>query len=233
MNKILLIFIVLIFDIGCMPVERVYPVRDQLYSAGIGEWKTSFVGDPIFYLINGESRPGFVAKEAYNNGKRTLRGVTLEPRIDIAINSEWIVIGKGNKDDFLCSNNQNQSCLFIKSAAPANKYYAFAWEDCDTESMRTYFDLEVPTGAIFEKVDRIFISGHGYSKRELLYNGKAGNTIKISYREYKDDLARPAFTQDLIYDLAESKIIGFQGMQIEVLNATNEYINFIIRSLLR
>jgi hypothetical protein len=98
--------------------------------------------------------------------------------------------------------------------------------------MISSYALEVPTAAIFEKVDRIYQPGPKYFKQELLYNGRAGNTIKLSYREYRYDIARAAFTQDLIYDLTESKIIGFRDMQIEILNATNTDINFIIRSLL-
>ena len=41
-----------------------------------------------------------------------------------------------------------------------------------------------------------------------------------------DDLARPAFTQDLQYDLTESKVIGFRGLRIEIISATNIKIEY-------
>ena len=67
-------------------------------------------------------------------------------------------------------------------------------------------------------------------KKELIYNGKEKDIIKISYREYMKDFARPAFYQDLSYDLTESKIISFRKMSIEVIEATNSYIKFIVKS---
>jgi hypothetical protein len=44
--------------------------------------------------------------------------------------------------------------------------------------------------------------GHGGGYRwELLYDGVDGSTLKVTYREYKDDLARPAFFQSASYTL--------------------------------
>ena len=65
-----------------------------------------------------------------------------------------------------------------------------------------------------------------YLKQEFIYNGKVGNAIKFTFREFVDDLARPAFTQDLQYDLTESKVIGFRGLRIEILSATNIKIEY-------
>ena len=69
-----------------------------------------------------------------------------------------------------------------------------------------------------------------YFKQEFIYNGRVGNALKFIYREYVDDVARPAFTQDLQYDLAESKIIGFRGLRIEVVSATNTNIEYKVLS---
>jgi hypothetical protein len=65
-----------------------------------------------------------------------------------------------------------------------------------------------------------------YFKQEFIYNGRVGNALKFIYREYADDLARSAFTQDLQYDLTESKTIGFRGLRIEVISATNTIIEY-------
>ena len=70
-------------------------------------------------------------------------------------------------------------------------------------------------------------------KEELIYAGRAGSVIRIAYKEYKGNeslyLARPAFFQDLNYDLGSSDIIVFRGYRIRVLEATNERILFIIQ----
>lgn len=63
-----------------------------------------------------------------------------------------------------------------------------------------------------------------FVRKELIYSGKSGNTIEISYREFRGGLASPAFYQNLKYDLSESILITFQNFQIEVINADNQAI---------
>lgn len=67
-------------------------------------------------------------------------------------------------------------------------------------------------------------------KQEFIYNGKIGSSLKFIYREYINDMARPAFNQELQYDLNESNIVGFKGLRIEVVNATNTNIEYKILS---
>ena len=43
-------------------------------------------------------------------------------------------------------------------------------------------------------------------------------------------MARPAFNQDLQYDLNDSNIVGFKGLRIEVIKATNTSIEYKILS---
>jgi len=61
-----------------------------------------------------------------------------------------------------------------------------------------------------------------------LYQGKKGNTIKISFREFKNNMSRPAFTQDIEYELEKdgTALVGFKGLRIEVLKATNLDITY-------
>jgi hypothetical protein len=66
----------------------------------------------------------------------------------------------------------------------------------------------------------------GSFKRELVYTGISKNVISILYREFKDEIARPAFTQDIKYDLSDSKIIGYRGARFEVTEATNVGITY-------
>ena len=69
-----------------------------------------------------------------------------------------------------------------------------------------------------------------YYKQEFIYNGRVGDALKFIYREYIEDYARPAFTQDLQYDLSDSEIIGFRGLRLEILNATNTEIQYKVLS---
>lgn len=72
-----------------------------------------------------------------------------------------------------------------------------------------------------------------YSSQELVYNGRVGNNIRMIYREYKDNRARTPFTQEIQYDLSESKEIGFKGVRIEVIEATNREIKYIVKKSFR
>lgn len=67
-------------------------------------------------------------------------------------------------------------------------------------------------------------------KYEAFYQGKKGNSIKISFREFVNDMARPAFTQDIDYELEKdgNTIVGFKGLRIEVIKATNLNITYKI-----
>lgn len=67
-------------------------------------------------------------------------------------------------------------------------------------------------------------------KQEIVYNGKVNNNLKFVYREYIENMARPAFFQELQYDQNESNIIGFKGLRIEVLKASNTIIEYKILS---
>lgn len=66
-------------------------------------------------------------------------------------------------------------------------------------------------------------------RRELVYTGVSQNTISILYREFKDDMARPAFSQELKYDLTQGRSIGYKGARFEIERATN--ISIIFRVL--
>jgi len=62
--------------------------------------------------------------------------------------------------------------------------------------------------------------------QELVYTGRERDTLKLLYREFSDDIARPAFAQELTYDLAESRTVGFRSARIEVVEANNTEITY-------
>jgi len=66
--------------------------------------------------------------------------------------------------------------------------------------------------------------------QEIIYNGRAGNSVKMLYREFSYDVARPAFAQELQYDLGESHVVGFKTLRMEILEATNTQITYRLES---
>lgn len=68
----------------------------------------------------------------------------------------------------------------------------------------------------------------GYENYEILYSGKSGNSMHLTYREYTPDgMARAAYQQPLIYE-ANAKSITFKKFQITVHSATSNDITFTV-----
>lgn len=62
------------------------------------------------------------------------------------------------------------------------------------------------------------------SSYEIIYTGKNDNSITMVYREYTgDDMARPAFSQNLLYS-PKQKQIRFKNIIINIISADNEKI---------
>jgi hypothetical protein len=70
------------------------------------------------------------------------------------------------------------------------------------------------------------------SRRELVYSGVSNGMVALLYREFDQDLARPAFSQALTFDLSKDNEIGFQGARLRIDRATNTEVTFtVIRPL--
>jgi hypothetical protein len=80
-------------------------------------------------------------------------------------------------------------------------------------------------GAAFERKTQPIESRDSF-QQALIYSGKVGNKINVGYREFSGNMARPAFNNQVEYDLNDSKFIGYKGARIEVLEATNEHIRY-------
>jgi hypothetical protein len=63
-------------------------------------------------------------------------------------------------------------------------------------------------------------------QRELIYSGVAQSTISLLYREYLNDMVRPAYIQDLKYDSTKGSVVGFKGARVEILGADNTSVTY-------
>jgi hypothetical protein len=81
------------------------------------------------------------------------------------------------------------------------------------------------------RVGTVSSQGDNSFQQTLIYSGRVGNKINIGYREFSSNIARPAFNNDVEYDLTESQTIGYRGAEIEILEANNQYIRYrVIRN---
>ena len=77
----------------------------------------------------------------------------------------------------------------------------------------------------YEREKQLSESGNSF-QQTLIYSGRVGNKINIGYREFSNNTARPAFNNDVEYDLSSSNTIGYKGALIEVIKADNSSITY-------
>jgi hypothetical protein len=66
-------------------------------------------------------------------------------------------------------------------------------------------------------------------QKYIEYNGKSGDTLKFTYREFtQGGMARDAFRADFTMDLNEGNTMGYKGARFEVIKATNSSISYKI-----
>lgn len=70
------------------------------------------------------------------------------------------------------------------------------------------------------------IIGENDFQQTLLYSGRVGNRVKIGYREFSGSVARPAFSNEVEYDLDTSRTITYRGAKIEIIDADNQRIRY-------
>lgn len=212
-------------------IGEVQRIVDKSYE--LNEIKTSFVGDEIirvkdYYISKAKdtkvkSLDDFVISGGNVNGtglKVTLQGYANES-YDIKG-----LINYNNQDVYVVQipdingYNSNYYPLISQSGEFLNKVIAAGFVQPGKLSI-------VPNATIFNKVitEKTDYT-KGYLSQELIYSGRNKNEIKIAYREYTEDgLAKPAFYQDLTYQLKDS-IIRFKKIKLEILKASNEQIEF-------
>lgn len=225
MKRAFLIILLFIFT-GCMgsSVKPVMSSFEKLDTYNINQIQEKTVGEMMIMTMDARFIPALTAIKEYK-----IPNVFMLTYPTIQIGYQCLVMGTLESGDYVCALSDRptvsggsinwQYCLIIdKDGNPLGD------TACSPVYMREWTDK--PKN-IF-RMDKAFQEGS--FKQELIYNGKSKDNIKLQYREYKSDLARPAFYQDLIYDLSESKTIGFRGMIVEIIEATNSYIKFIVKS---
>ncbi|REG84397.1 hypothetical protein [Marinomonas pollencensis] len=80
------------------------------------------------------------------------------------------------------------------------------------------------------EIEKIQAKDRDSFEQTLLYNGRVGNTVNIGYREFSNGLARAAFTNNVGYDLSQSKQVSYKGARIEILSADNSKITYKVIS---
>lgn len=115
----------------------------------------------------------------------------------------------------------------IRAASLADPYKCIAYSKNSSKiGIVTVFNAtEMTKAKNVSRVTKTFAEDDSF-QQTLIYSGKVGNIIRMGYREFSNNRARPAFNNDVEYDLGDSTTIGYKGARIEILEATNEHIKY-------
>jgi len=76
--------------------------------------------------------------------------------------------------------------------------------------------------------EKDFCSDPNSFQRIIEYNGKTGNILNFTYREFSDDMARQAYTTDFKMDLSDGDTISYKGAVLKITEADNNQITYSV-----
>jgi hypothetical protein len=119
----------------------------------------------------------------------------------------------------------------IEKAVLADPYQSVqAYKGDNRLCVVTVFNASTCTkDAAFKRVTKAIATDESF-QQTLIYSGKIGQKINVGYREFSASVARPAFSNDVEYDLSESTTIGYKGARLEIIEATNDHVTYRVIS---
>lgn len=226
MKKIMLILALAAITSGCAPKYKIAMVNnDRITKAGpeTGTVHTRAVGEAITSRIDAHTVPVFTATQNIKIPKQTALDITeiksgssckIEAVYENGLNFCHIRPEITNEAAF---SPGMPMCLLVDNSGNVKN---ITWCHIPGDEI-----LPEPLSSISLVKSQAYVNPS--FSQELLYNGRNKDSIKLLYREFQNDMARPAFSQELTYEV-DAKIVGFRNARIEVIEATNTYIKYKI-----
>ena len=221
MQKIFFKFSIFLILTSCASTSKTVEVRSRIYN-----------DDPLNVILNKEIGDKLILSgiEDYQDGIKLIECPIFK------MNKQPFKFSKGDIIPLMRTKG-NLNLYYDKNEISNDNYEGIAVDKKNINIVYAFFYSFARGGITTKKVEGVKVEIAPYVsesknnfKQEFIFNGKSSNNLKFIYREYINDMARPAFNQDLQYDLNESKIIGFKGLRIEILNVTNTNIEYKILS---
>jgi hypothetical protein len=197
--------------------QRYIPKRTEVSEPPINSINTAHIGDNLL-------RQGSYAEHeaVYVSSEVTLgafNGYTLRPGF-------YVKEGENEDSDFFMPSTYGNGGSVVRGPLMDEWRWVQAQKGSLTICIVTVLAVSVcKSDAPFERTKQP-VAGPNSFQQTLIYSGKVGSKLKIGYREFSADFARPAFNNDVDYDLSESNVIGYKGARLEIVEATNEYIKY-------
>ena len=242
MKKITVVFLLLLAS-GCYakmtPIMR---TPENIDSYQIGVIQTASVGEPMLSRIKASYSPGYIANQDF----LPPHGVTREDLIHKG--SMWYILGKFGDGTMVCGNpdypkpsENNSKAPWDYCLAVDKNDVAFGYAQCmlslnadeerrENEGLKVHSWNVIQNTKFLTKIEKVY--HRPALHQEIVYSRKYGNILELTYREFIDDPTKMTYSNRLTYHLARSgsTTIGFREMLIEVMEATDSEIKFLIKA---
>lgn len=207
---------------GCAtPVANYQPRTTDISEPPLGSVNTRQVGEEL--LKQGKYREHDALR--VDSAVKPIWAYTVHP-------GYFLKIGEDQAGEYYRIGNAGEESGWVEKSSLADPYQSLMVKK-ETGDLCVVTIMNVAgcggAKANFERVKRPVVAADTI-QRTLIYSGKIGNKVNISYREFAGSIARPAFSNNVEYDLAESNQIGYKGALIEILEATNRSIRYKVIS---
>lgn len=225
--KLSAVFAIFLFLNGC--TQTISPTIKNFNTLQPGVIQTKQVGEALFEKGAVAVLPGF---KAQRDSDMPLMGQILFPPVKRG--DTWTCNRKRN-NDYLCFNPELR--LDDVQAASVEKHsdqLPFFVLGPEGEFRGLYFlirDYTIAMDAtilqgLFKPVE---VPQSGTFRQELIYSGKSDDSIRLVYREFREDMSKPSLSKALNFNLSTLDIIKLDDMIIEVIEATGSSIRYRIK----
>ncbi len=80
----------------------------------------------------------------------------------------------------------------------------------------------------FEVINNRLCSDPNSFQQVIEYNGRAGDVLQFTYREFSTNRIRAPFTTNFNMDLSQGDVIAYKGAPLKIIEATNQSITYMV-----
>lgn len=206
---------------ACASARPLMPITMKLDAPPVGQVNTQELGDTLVTKGQVRTYDGLVVSGPVNVSSFTVEYI-YPPQTYLARNEDdnWVYYAAADARIRDVVTGEIPYAPYSSGVARSKK---------NPSDLRQYFKAGLALSPVemppFE-ARKVEVAVEDSFRQELIYNGRAGSTVKFLYREIAGGSLRGGFSQDVQYDLSEGNIVGFKGARIEVLEATNARIQY-------
>ena len=78
------------------------------------------------------------------------------------------------------------------------------------------------------EIEKKFLQMENDFQQTAEYLGRNGDILSFVYTEFNENMARPSFNRNFQVDLSEGNTVNFKGAEIEIIEADNLQVTYVI-----